>query len=1009
MQVDQFLNAVLPTQGFRFSLASLGVNGKPDFRPGQRHHPVGDTAGILSRGAYAAANGRNAFFAVGGFSGVTRDDQNRPRRVAADAQWHRCLRLDVDIGPEKAAQRLGYADKRTGLAHVFAFADQFQMPRPWVVDSGSGFHIYWPFDRDVLLAEWVALAGRLRAACEAADLLVDHTATTDAARILRLPGTPNNKPHFLASGTPPMVRILHTDVVSDPNALVQHMPAASLVFTNPAVPASLRGQQSELQQNLHQPYFIRDMFHQCPGLLAMLQDGGARAQEPLWKATLDLINKSDDSDDAKWRAARAVSKGHPSFSEDGLQSKWAQVQQQDYHPPTCNRMAGAGMPECASCPMRGKISSPLVLGRPVYVPPSDAAIPPPAPAPPVDPPTVLPSAPPSPGGVALVSAPPTQLGIFLLDGSSRVGIANGRLNNSLSIVDGYPTQTIYGDPDPQGNRTITFKRILEYPMLSAERMLDRAGERSVLVLRFDTGKDGVAEVEFDNKDFSEPKNFFSKLHANGLYCSRKAGADFVDKFMTEFLPQLQRARAANQIAGRCGWTEDQRGFVLGTQIYRDDGSVEAIRTAVAPAEMEGYHVAGDEATWRRAFDIALGASVDRQCVLALSIAGPLMQFTGLDGVLLNAYSPESGAGKSTLCDAALSIWGSPNVLRKDFRDTQNATFKLAAVMGNMPMVIDEFTNVEGKALSDYVYTITQGREKHRMSSDAKLHSNSQRWCLAGIATSNNSVLQKLQEYRRDAEAEAARVFELRLHPLHLSDEEMAYNKACLQALKFHYGFLGPRLVRMFLSVEPAKWRDMVMQQIAKWDRIASSSAGDRFRAAACALMCVGAALGRSLGYAFDPNAVEAELKKHWNTQTEEFEKERKGPLDFINGYVLANMADFALFAGVKGDQLLDPGQRKRYAGEIRGVTAPGGGVKNNTVMIPMENLREFVRDKKGNFRAVTEWIAASPAVTRHGKLVFLEGTPLQMTTHCVEFRHEDILGAKRAQLTAVPTSQENIA
>ena len=55
------------------------------------------------------------------------------------------------------------------------------------------------------------------------------------------------------------------------------LPAADLMFTNTAVPAALRGMQSELQQNLHQPYFIRDVLLQCPGLGAMLQDGGARA------------------------------------------------------------------------------------------------------------------------------------------------------------------------------------------------------------------------------------------------------------------------------------------------------------------------------------------------------------------------------------------------------------------------------------------------------------------------------------------------------------------------------------------------------------------------------------------------------------------------------------------------------------------------------------------------------------------------------------------------------------
>lgn len=1011
MSVDQFLNAVLPSQGYRFALNSTGVNGQPDFRPGQRHYNPGETAAIIARATKRTTEGCNAYFAVGGYNGATRNETGQPRRVAADAQWHRCLRLDIDVGPSK-----DYTDRRTALTALLGLTQQYQLPPPWIVDSGGGYHVYWGFDRDVVLSDWIVMAGRLRTACEQYSLMADHTATMDAARILRLPGTYNNKPAFLASGNPPLVQIIQQGAVSDPEYVIRHLPQASPLLANTSIPASMRGQASPLQANLHEPYFLRGLLSQCPGMAAMVGDGGARAQEPLWKKALDLVNKAEDPEDVKLRVARGISSGHPSFSEEVFQRKWAQVQAQDYHPPRCSMMASAGMPECATCVMRGKISSPLVLGRPSAASTGTQVLQPP-PARPADPPAAMPAtpagaaAPAAAPTLALAAAPaaPTQVGVFLMDTSTRVKVVDGRITAHLLIADGYPTQVVSTEPDENGVRKMYNRHMLDYRLLSVERMLDDVGEKSVVVLSFDRGRDGVAQIEFDNRDFAEPKSFFNKLNAKALYCSRKAGADFVDKFMPEFLTSLQRARSASQISGRCGWSDDLNSFVLGTTLYRNNGTQEHIRTSIAPGEMEGYHVNGSEADWKTAFDICLSGGPDRQCVLALAIAGPLMVYTGLDGMLMNAYSPESGVGKSTLCDAAMSIWGSPDVLRKDFRDTANALFKLASVTGNMPMVIDEFTNVEGKALSDWVYTLTQGREKHRLSSDAKLQAaGGQRWCLAAITTANNSVHEKLQMYRPDSAAEAARVFELRLHPLQIDPARMGAVKNQLQELRRSYGFLGPKLVSLFLSKPPQYWRDQVMSRISKWDREASTSAGDRFRSATCALIEIGAALGKAFGFAFDVQGVEQQLRRHWNKQVVEMEAERKRPADYINSYFLRNSSDMMMRSGPDGTQVLNVGNTRRLVGEVKGKTIAGGKWVGDTILIPSDLLREFVREQNGNYKAVSEWLeGANPIVVRHGRLELYHGTSGAVHTHCYELRHEDVAGSSRPALALVTQPPEN--
>jgi hypothetical protein len=584
--------------------------------------------------------------------------------------------------------------------------------------------------------------------------------------------------------------------------------------------------------------------------------------------------------------------------------------------------------------------------------------------------------------------------VFLVDASSSVTVlADGALSPHLCIKDGIPhTQAEVVDPD--GSKRKYMRPIGSYRFLAVERLLDRAGRQSITAITIDRNTDQHVVLEIGSKELASAKDLSALMFANGIYMNDQDVTALRTKFLPMFLAQLQRARAANQIASRCGWTDDRTGFVLGTALYTAKG-VEHVRPAAAPDEMKAYHVAGDEAKWRKAFDLTLAGGPDRQAVVALSIAAPLMVFTGVDGVMLNAYSPESGTGKSTLCDAALSVWGSPNKLRKDFRDTTNATSRLAAVVGNLPMVVDEFTNIEGKALSDYVYTITQGREKHRMSADAKLNLNNDRWCLPTIVTSNNSIHDKLQAYRPDAVAEAARVFELRLHPLQVPKEAMGGLKLDLLAIRDHYGFLGPKLIELYLSRDPAQWEETVSKRIAWWDKNVSSDTSDRFRSVIAALIEIGAAIGTAMGYAFDQAAIVEVIKTQWQEQQQEFEAAKRQPTDFINSYIVDNLSSFAFLGGQNADAMMST-QQRFFKGEVRG-KSKDGKYTPMAVIIPQNLLRDYVREKNGNYKALLEWVKSelknpNGVVSAMGPMPFLEGQYQEVRTAAIAFRPA-VLGA----------------
>jgi hypothetical protein len=968
---SDFLSAVLPANGWRiFDFIMPGPDGnRPavqyDFMP----YALAEAEPLID---WAMNKGADVYVAIGGFgtsmrtvTAGRRAGEQLVSRKAENALEHRCLRIDIDVSIDPA--KSPYATKAEAWIAAKAFITKVGMPTPLVVDSGYGLHVYWLFDRDVPTTQWSALSRQLGAAMVAEGLAVDTTTTEDAARILRLPGTSNFK-----NGTAVPVRQLCMGVPTDPatyaDLLKGYTPMLAMPTLQGALPAAMRGQTSPLSEGLHPPYMLRGLLTGCPGMTAQLASHGAGVVEPLWHATLAAVWKSAETDAVKERVARALSDGHASFSEGGFQQKWQQVQQQNYEPGTCERFANLGMPECQTCPLRSSVKSPVVLGRlaPQLVD-NQPAVPLATP--------VVPMGPAAPQLVGVV----TQ-GIFAITpGAASVQLVDGNLTAWLSLNQGIPC-TVKIEPSPvQGQPPVrTLHRIGSYPLRSCERLLDASGRMALVAITFDRQTDGPVRIEFSHRELSDSRAFSIMLHANGVHMHANDVKAFQDKFMPEFLAQLQRIKQANAIAGRCGWSEDFQSFVLGTRLYTAAGA-ENIRPSGAPEEMEAYHEAGDRTLWREAFDMVLASGPDRQAVVALGIAGPLMAFAGVDGVLLNAYSPESGVGKSTLCDAILSIWGSPNRLRKDYRDTPAATFHLASVSGNMPLVIDEFTNVDGKELSNYVYTITQGRERHRLSSDSKLRANVNRWCLPVIATSNNSVHDKLQNYRVDATAEAARVFEMRFHPLRVDPAAMGQHKRVLSQLSHHYGFMGSELVQLFMSKPEAYWRQMVIARIAWWDAAMAETTGDRFRSVVAALIEIGAVIGHTLGYQFDRPAIVDVVKEQWAKQVTEFDAVRVKPEDFITDYIAANLTKLAVFGGANGDSLLGT-LGHEFAGEIRGTIKNHTQLAVQSVAIPAKSLRQFIVEANGNPKAVSEWIIKESMkpngmVERVGQMTFLAGTP----------------------------------
>ena len=143
----------------------------------------------------ARKNTRDIYFCLSLQSQTRRNKRGRvvAARSKSNALALKAIWLDIDVKePPK-----GYATLTDALAALSAFCDSIALPPPSaVVLSGGGLHIYWISDKPLTPDEWRPYAEGLKGAAVKFGLKCDAGCTTDAARVLRVPGTFNYKRHL---------------------------------------------------------------------------------------------------------------------------------------------------------------------------------------------------------------------------------------------------------------------------------------------------------------------------------------------------------------------------------------------------------------------------------------------------------------------------------------------------------------------------------------------------------------------------------------------------------------------------------------------------------------------------------------------------------------------------------------------------------------------------------------------------------------------------------------------
>jgi hypothetical protein len=727
------MDAVQPASGW---YAIMGI--KEDTNPKQylveTRQEVDDIAARLVQQEF------NVFFGVAKYI----DDSGRKKSnvSALKSFW-----LDIDCGPKKAEINAttgrpdGYIDQATGLTALKKFCSHIGLPKPIVVNSGRGLHVYWPLTTEVSPERWEPVAQRLRELCNIHDLYVDPS-VFETARILRIPGTYNFK-----DDTPHLVSVVHTGKPTPVEDLIDllgvKVPTSGLfgaASPRRGLTALGKAMQQSIDKNFSKIIRRSAKGDGCLQLLDCVQNQ-ATLSEARWFDALSIAKFCNDKD----KAIHKLSSGHPEYDPAKTEQKIEHIEA----PHNCVTFDRNNPGLCASCPHFGKIKNPITLGTEVKA--------------------------------ASVAERTLE---FQHPKTKQIEVA---------VIPEYPKPYFRGERGgiwkliPADEAEPVF--VYENDLYVVKRMRDPI-EKDVVLIRLHMPRDGVREIIVPNTKVTDKAELRKILSGEGVMCPPKQ-FDMILDYLVRAVAEMQHESEVEHMRLQFGWADNDSKFIIGEREITAEGTFYSPPSTATAAIAAYMTTEGTLEKWQEVFNMYNKPGMEAHAFAALTAFGaPLLKFTGQSGAAINLINPTSGTGKTTALRMANSVYGNPRELCSTKDDTNNARILKLGTHNNLPFCVDEITNMDAMAFSDLIYAMSSGKGKDRMeASGNKLRPNHTKWQTISLCSSNASFYEKLASAKMKPDGEMMRMIEYNIDANDVYDVETAKKMFDFQ-LQENYGHAG---------------------------------------------------------------------------------------------------------------------------------------------------------------------------------------------------------------------------
>lgn len=769
-------------------------------------------------------------------------------RKHENALYFRALWIDIDCGPEKAVPDekgiiKGYIDQATGMSEFKRFCREVNLPKPILVNSGYGIHAYWLLEETLNQKEWKPLAKRLRQLCDKHNLIVDPS-VFEASRVLRVPGTFNHKDAN---------NLKQVTVINEVSDRISVAALAELLGAPEAepgddrpdfIPASMSPMMEALVKNKVKRFktiMVKSVQGTgCAQLLHCYQNQHS-IDYNLWRSALSIAAFCVDKD----TAIHKISENYPGYDRYETEVKVEDLIRTGA-PHYCTTFQRWNPGGCNGCTHKGRIKTPIMLG------------------------------------VEIAEADTDEVEVVSEDGEVTV-----------EHIPEYPfpffrgkNGGVYKRPPPDAEEEAT--QVYEHDLYIHKRMVDPAlGDTAVIRLRLP--RDGLKEfVLTANEVFSKDK-LRQALAQHGVYTHKKQYDD-LSIYLIGSLKTMQFDKKAETMRTQFGWTEADSKFILGDREITKDGVFYSPPSSYTKDVAEMISPVGSYEKWKEVFNLYGRPGLEANAFGALTAFGsPLLKFTGMKGAIINLIHQSAGTGKSTVLYLCNSVYGHPTELGSIWKDTFNAKIHRLGVLNNLPNTIDEITNTTSQEFSDLAYSISQGRGKNRMKSNAnEARLNLTSWTGITLSSANASFYEKLSTLKSSPDGENMRLLEYHVHKSDAIETQEGKEMFDHQLLE-NYGHAGDVYIQYLVNnLEDVK--ELIRKVQAKIDKEVQFTSRERFWSAVAACNITGGLIAKDLGiHNWDMPTIYAWLVKTLNNMREEIKPPTLNPLMVIGDFINTNI------------------------------------------------------------------------------------------------------------------------
>ncbi len=757
MGIQQFLELVLPDSGAKI-IALATPTGKGGVWFKYKKYDSAKDAALAAE--FFDDQGETVYFAVNSFGDWYDDERKKKKRIRTQENVVACRSLfdDFDVGGDDKKK---YATREEALADIVQLAKVLQLT-PTITSSGGGYHCYFSLDEDVDAEVWKELSALKRDVTTHMGLKADRAVDMDSARILRPVGTHNRK-------TNPPVEVKLVKLGKQYPAETIREKLQGYIKDNDVQPAPTNNYDKSKGANPFAaalgdyPTADANVIAEHCNAIRDFRDKKGDIPEPHWHRAIGVVKHCENGTELihEW------SKGYKGYTFEETQAK---IDEWEFGPTSCVEMDKHI--ECMkSCDMADKCKFSIQLGNKEQAESAKDE---------TETDDEQPATVPVIEGQKIPYWPMTG---YRWNGKS--------LSRSIKDDDG----VVHWRP---------FCRSFIYPI---NRIQDSEGTW-VIHWRAKEKNGKWREFFMPTSELASTDMMAKTLAAHEVFLMRtnKSRNDMAE-FAEGLIETLQAWRIETKTYNQFGWTEDRKGFVMGTNMIKLDGEEEVLCDEDIPRDVAvDFGTSGTLEQWTANIDTLYNrpGAEPFQFALCHSMGSALVELMGSSnwhGLPL-AFTGHGGTGKSTAAKIACGFYGNPSFMERQTGEqgsTLNAAIKRIAIMGAVPMLLDEFSGRAPDELTRTGYALANGRDKERLGSNGKFSTVGGQWFKNSFITSNDSLHENISKlpagYR--VEATQLRFFEVQLPENYRSEVfpditqsfiedhmDHVYGEACRPFLRF---------------------------------------------------------------------------------------------------------------------------------------------------------------------------------------------------------------------------------